>query len=137
MRYWERRTNFIAPPLSAEVDLDNYSVKLSHFASFLVCTDRDCIQGYLAFYLNKELEQLYIPLLCVKKEYQSMGVGSHLIAMLTQKYGSTYYSVGLEVAKKNIRAYRFYQNCGFRIVEDCGHKLLMKKSLVQAHNDDK
>lgn len=119
------------PSLSTEVDLDKYSVKLGNFASFLLYKDGGSVQGYLAYYRNDTIRQLYIPLLCVKSAYQNKGIGSQLMSSLILKYGGNYRSVALEVVKTNTRAYQFYLKCGFLIVEDRGDKYLMEKVINQ------
>lgn len=117
------------PPLSENVDLSEYSNKLSDRGKFITAMEGDKTVAFLAFYENHEKAQLYVPLVCVTAALQHTGIGTRLFYELELYAGSRYKSVGLEVVKANTKAYKFYIKQGFKIEEDRGEKYLMKKML--------
>lgn len=122
-------SNSFTPPLSSEVSLDEYADKLAAHANFIVCTEGFNIIGYVAFYKNDKLKQLYIPLICVFDNYQHKGIGTKMLNRLVDDYCSEYSTIALEVVKKNTKAFDFYIKQEFKIKEDRGKRLLMIKQI--------
>lgn len=118
----------LPPPLSSEVDLKSYSLKLSLHAKFILYKNDNDSVGYTAFYLNDAVSQIYIPLICVFTEHQHEGIGSRMIELLEDEYKGRYETIVLEVVKENTKAYNFYIKQGFKILEDRGKKFLMVKN---------
>ncbi|MDO5759809.1 MAG: GNAT family N-acetyltransferase [Bacteroidota bacterium] len=75
------------PALSNNVDLREYSKKLSDNADFVLCNDEEKISGYVAYYSNIEKKELYIPLICVKQEYQCKGLATRMLSLLENSMG--------------------------------------------------
>ncbi len=118
------------PPLLQNVDLQVYSVKLAKYAHWLISSNTNGINGYLAYYLNNELCQLYIPVIAVFTKEQRKGIGSKLIseaAIVAQS--RNFKTIALEVNKTNEQAFKFYIKNQFWITEDRGQKLLMVREI--------
>ena len=125
-------SSLFVPPLSESLDIESYAKKLSDKAQFIVCMNEDKMIGFTAFYLNSIAQQIYIPLICVDEKYQTHGVGSKMLDFLyfySEGLVANYNTIGLEVNKKNSKAYRFYLKQEFEEHEDRGCKLLMVKQI--------
>lgn len=120
------------PPLSQSLDLEEYSAKLFNKANFVIYRDQGEIKGLIAYYNNKQKNQVYITLICVDGICQSHGIGSkmldHLVGLINRTRGE-FDTIALEVNKKNYKALRFYTKHGFIRIEDRGEKVLMEKML--------
>ncbi len=116
------------PPLLDTDGIDGYINKLSRYAYFLECEKDGDTLGFVAYYLNDSLKQLYVTLLGVRNGYQGRGIGTELMAgtlETAKEAGCT--SIGLEVSKDNGRARNYYMKHGFEITEDRGGKYLLTK----------
>ncbi len=119
-------------PLMQRSDIYDYIAKWSTKAYFVLLTEDGVVKGFVAYYLNDDLKQLYITLIAVSPGCQGQGVGGRMleeVEKITQDCG--YYSIGLEVAKSNANAHGFYQSHGFAVMEDRGQRYLMRKELAQ------
>jgi len=121
--------SLLTPPLSRDVDIEEFSFKLARCASFLVGRLNGRIVAFMAYYINDTLKQIYITYICVHSEAQHSGVGSKMVNWLVSNYSNAYHTIGLEVAKVNDKARTFYDKLNFLIAEDRGFKLLMVKSM--------
>lgn len=123
--------SFFTPPISDSIDLKAYSNKLYIYASFVMALKDNDIIGFTAFYKNNETKQLYIPIICVNPNNQSEGIGGRMLQTLEHMSSEGFHCIGLEVRKKNKKAYMFYKKHGFIEKEDRGLKYYMEKSLIQ------
>lgn len=124
-----KSSNFFTPPLSEEVDLEKYSFKLSEYAGFLLYKEKEVIIGYIAYYKNHQAKQIYIPLICVHPKYQQSGIGTKMLMSLENTFKEEYSTIGLEVVKRNRKAYNFYIKQGSSIKGDRGIRTLMVKNI--------
>lgn len=73
-------------------------------------------------YYNIDLEQIYIPYICVDRRLKGYGIGRSLIKVLKTK--KDFSVLRLEVSKDNT-AFDFYSKIGFIIEEEREDKFLM------------
>lgn len=126
-----RFDSVFTPPHSESVDLEQYSAKLSRYACLLTVEEDDgSVVGFMAYYRNDDLHQLYVTIVCVDNAYQHKGIGSRLFERLESLASPGYTTIGLEVVKTNTKAYNFYKKHHFIVQEDRGTKLLMLKKLL-------
>lgn len=119
----------LPPPISQNLDIKAYSVKLSTYAYFLTCDSVGTIAGVLAFYRNEEAHQLYIPYLVTCDGFQGKGVATGMLKHLSCEFQGKYQTIALEVLKSNVSALHLYQKNNFKIREDRGDKFLMACTL--------
>ena len=124
-----KSSDFFFPPLSEEVDLEKYSCKLSEYADFILYREKGSPIGYIAYYKNYQAKQIYIPLICVHPKYQQSGIGTKMLRSLENTFKDEYSTIGLEVVKRNRKAYNFYIKQGFSVKEDRGIRTLMVKNI--------
>lgn len=94
--------------IGADYWKNNYEMvrKLIPTADVFVSEENGRIRGFIG------LTDFYIAGIFVRTEEQSEGIGSELLHMAMMKRKN----LCLNVYKKNMRAVKFYQHCGFRIV---------------------
>ena len=127
-----RVSSLFTPPLSDGLDMEQYAHKLSEKAIFLTCCEAEKMVGFIAYYLNEQVKEFYITLICVDSAYQTNGIGSQMLDKLIRIARQSRIScetIALEVNKQNSKAYSFYKKHGFVEQEDRGTKILMKKNL--------
>lgn len=117
------------PQFSLDVDFEEYSSKLSNNAFFAICKVGEDIAGVVAFYLNSDLFQIYIPYVCVDTKYRKRGIAYQLICLIKERYGLNFRFIALEVDKINVQAKSLYERLGFSVLEDRGRKWYMKVNL--------
>lgn len=122
-------SSLLFTPLSKEVDLRTYAFKLSNFAGFLVYKKQGKIIGYIAYYKNIQERQIYIPLICVYPNFQHLGIGTQMLNKLEDTFKVDFNTLGLEVVKRNMKAYNFYIKHNFHTKEDRGKRYYMEKSI--------
>lgn len=83
----KQTANLYTPALNEKLDLQEYSNKLSLNAEFVLCKKDDKTLGYVVFYKNMESKEFYVPLICVKQEYQRMGLASKMLSVLENSSG--------------------------------------------------
>lgn len=126
----QKVNSFFSPPISDSIDLKAYSEKLYIYAYFVIALKDDEVIGFTAFYKNNETKQLYIPIICVNPNFQSEGIGGRMLQTLEHMSSEGFNCIGLEVRKKNEKAYMFYKKHGFEEKEDRDLKYYMEKSLI-------
>ncbi|MBP5709642.1 MAG: GNAT family N-acetyltransferase [Bacteroidales bacterium] len=117
------------PCLSEDLDLDNYSKKLSEHASFIIAKEDNEIQGFVAYYKNFSESFLYVPLVWVSSSSRRSGLGKTFISQLERLDPNVFLSIKLEVLKSNAGAYQFYLKENFKIAEERDSKWLMSKNI--------
>ncbi len=85
----QETSSLFTPPLSESIDLEAYSKKLSEYANFVLCQDtaNNNIAAFVAYYKNEQRKQLYIPLICVKQDYQRHGLATKMLYNLEISMG--------------------------------------------------
>ena len=120
------------PPLHDNLDFEQYSEKLSQHAHFILVEQKghsiNHLCGFVAYYLNCNTRIIYIPLIAVAENSQTMGVGRKMLDKLIRNNPECA-ALELEVKKGNDRAFHFYIKYGFQITEDKGNSYLMTKYL--------
>jgi ribosomal protein S18 acetylase RimI-like enzyme len=76
-------------------------------------------------YVDDETPELGMAVL---PEYRGLGIGTSLLARLTEAAGASYESISLSVANGN-PALRLYQRAGFVVVGKCGDSITMSRKL--------
>ncbi len=118
-----------SPCLSHNLDFVQYAQKLSACAHFILALEADKTVGFVAYYLNKKGEFIYIPLIWVSPLCQRRGIGKAFIEHLAMLSKEGFQSIRLEVLKTNISGISFYRNELFQVEEDRGEKYLFIKKL--------
>lgn len=118
------------PHISEQVDLVEYSQKLSRNAYFVIAQNEEetSKEGFIAYYLNLEKQIVYIPFIGVKSSSMHIGLGHIMLENLFVVVRG-FKTIMLEVRKFNIHAYNFYMRNGFEIVEDRQGKWLLSKDI--------
>ena len=116
------------PTLSERLDIDQYSIKLSDNAFFILARMDRRIVGFIAYYKDFVQRVVYIPLIGVDSSFRGKGIGGAMLDVLFKS--SVFISfIRLEVLKNNKRAFRFYIQQGFSVIEDREDCLLLEKVL--------
>lgn len=75
------RMNSQFTPLSQQVDIQGYAVKLSERAEFLIM-DAEQVDSLVAFYTNHKEHKAYIPLVWVDGAKRRRGIGACMLTEL-------------------------------------------------------
>ncbi|NLL82325.1 MAG: N-acetyltransferase [Tissierellia bacterium] len=88
---------------------DNYNIVKEALpeATVLIYEDQEGIKGFIGI-----VEESYIAGLFVSDQYKNEGIGSKLV----EKCKEDYSMLALDVYAKNVKAIRFYEKHGFRII---------------------
>lgn len=124
--------NSFDPPLSQNIPytVEEYAIKLSNNASFVVCEEEGEIIGFTAFYTNIEGGFFYIPQIWVSDKHQRKGIGAKMMEQLIAADAPVNVgTIRLEVRKNNAKAVTFYKKIGFKILDDNGRKVLLAKEI--------
>lgn len=113
-----------SPSLTSALDIEQYALKLSKFAKFVLLQDDSDYKGCIAYYENKEGNFIYITHYWVSRELQGQDYGKRLFHEMLEIVDSCFSEIRLEVVKGN-PAFLFYLKQGFRSVEDRGEKELL------------
>lgn len=119
----------LASRLSQSVDLNEYSIKLSHNAKFIVAYHGEMIVGLIAFYENIKNMLLYVPYICTSADHRRQGIGKALMETLLTYADSIGYTIELEVLKINYVAIILYRGYGFKVCSDDRNKFRMKRDI--------
>ena len=125
----ERFDTSFDKPLHDIIDINVYSEKLSLHAHFIIAYDEKEIIGFVAYYMNKEGQYAYIPLIAVHKERRRRGVGHLMLSRLWEFLPVEIDKVRLEVKEGNISAQLFYKREGFIVLSGVNNgKFLLNKN---------
>jgi ribosomal protein S18 acetylase RimI-like enzyme len=86
------------------------------------------IAGYIVCSI-KNKQTLHIHRLAVKKDYQKMGVGTHLINEVTKNIDKNIENITLMVHKDNMRAKKFYEKNKFDSACLVGNRNMYRRDL--------
>lgn len=112
------------PSLTSSLDIEQYAMKLSQYADFILLQDETETLGCIAYYKNEQERFIYISHFWVSGILQGKGYGKLLLGKLCDMVVGTFCEIRLEVLKTNPALF-FYQKQGFLSVEDRGSKFLM------------
>lgn len=116
-RFLVETDNEFPAPLSKKVNLTDYALKLAHFSEFSFCIEDHSIAGMISCYMNRP-PIAFISNVCIRSNYQNMGVFKRLFSNLTTHLKSKGFSiVHLEVSDANIIAQKAYLSVGFQAKE--------------------
>lgn len=118
------------PPLNDSIDIEQYSEKLSKFASFITCSVNNCIEAFIAFYPNQDTSIAYVSLVWVDEHHRGKGIAKAMFEEFFKKC----LSIGLrysdlEVLKNNHEAANLYATLGYKIMADHQCKNLLRITL--------
>ena len=114
-----------AKRLQQVVNLDDYSIKLSNNASFVVEICGGEYVGMIAYYFNENKREFYIPYLCVKSSYRKLGVADLMMNKICFEADKKGYNISLEVRKDNVSAIKLYEKHGFNARHGSDIKIIM------------
>lgn len=103
-----------AKHLQQVVNLDDYSIKLSNNASFVVVVCDGEYVGMIAYYFNENKREFYIPYLCVRSSHRKLGVADLMMNKICFEADKKGYNISLEVRKDNVSAIKLYEKHGFK-----------------------
>jgi ribosomal protein S18 acetylase RimI-like enzyme len=110
------------PPLSQNVDINDYADKLSKNAIvlFLVDHQNNCDAGFAAVYLNNEIDKVaFLSTIGVKSEYRRTGIADNLLKAVIDLCQKKQFSrIDLEVHPENHAAVNLYLKNGFVVNKD-------------------
>ena len=119
-----KANDLFVPALSSEVDLVQYSKKISDNAEQYYYYQDNEIKAFLFYYKNGK--GVYISLICSFIK----GIGSKLMRELFVRLQSLNIEVvRLEVDKSNAKALSFYNKHKFKLKKESGNKLILEKNL--------
>lgn len=102
--------------LKRRVDLDTYIEKLLSSAHRLEAWTESELVGFLAIYLNPEEKFDFITNISVSEQCQKRGIASKLLNSAIKKSANP--EIRLEVVKGNIGAISFYEQAGFKRIDE-------------------
>lgn len=102
--------------LKRRVDLDTYIEKLHSNAWRFEAWAGNNLIGFLAIYLNPEEKFDFITNISVSEQCQKRGIASTLLNFAIQKSANP--EIRLEVIKENSGAIAFYEQGGFKRVDE-------------------
>lgn len=122
------------PPLSLNLDLDEYSKKIASRAILFTRFDDKELIALCAIYANDEERlQAYLTMLAVDPVFRGIGLAKKLITEMEMyilnkkiKY------IRLEVFKTNRNAFSMYKNLGYEIVDESHSSFYLQKEML--HN---
>jgi Acetyltransferase (GNAT) family. len=119
----KEHSSYFIPDFEQQVeDLVLYVDKIMSHASIYYVEYNQRIIAMMFVYYNIDLEQIYIPYICVDRRLKGYGIGRSLIKVLKTK--KDFSVLRLEVSKDNT-AFDFYSKIGFIIEEEREDKFLM------------
>lgn len=120
------------PPLSLNLDLDEYSKKIASKAILFTRFDNNTLIALCAIYASdKEHLQAYLTLLAVAPEFRGIGLAKKMIAeMEIYLLNEGFKSIRLEVYKTNLGALSMYKSLGYEIVEQSHHSYFLRKVIL-------
>lgn len=109
----------------------NYSHKLFVNASTFEIWDDLLLVGLICAYLNYESKIVYIPYVCISKDYSGMGLASSLFDYLEEYCRERLLEkIFLEVREDNHSAISLYSKKGFSNLEKVNGKNRMEKIIM-------
>ena len=115
------------PPLSAKVDLRQYTEKIFDNAVLFVRNDNSNIVGMVVLYCNDEnKEKAYIPLVGVLPSHRRRGIAKELMQEAISYVKSKDFNV-IGIHSNNPIAVKAYCDLGFDIIEDGERKYMEMK----------
>lgn len=110
-------------------DLDRFWIDEDN--QIYVAEDREVI-AFLSIEVHHDQDDyIYLDDFSVTEAYRNQDVGSALIRTAESFAGEINISrICLHVEKTNLDALRFYENKGYLVYRDDGHRFLMKKDLI-------
>lgn len=115
----------------ARTDFEEYLAKLHEHGMFFVAMLDDEIAGYAVVYANDSINHAaYIPLICIKTEFQGQGIGSLLLSkccLTANRLGMS--TMGLAVLRVDKLQKKFYEKQGFKVISETEDRYNMTRSL--------
>lgn len=123
-----RCNNSFSPPLSQNIPytIEEYASKLANNASFIVCSEKGSVVGFVAYYINLDGRFAYIPQIWVSDDHQRQGIGSSMIEELIRNSPIEIQYIRLEVRRSNNKAFAFYLKSNYHVIEEYNGKCLME-----------
>lgn len=114
------------------VNIDDYSVKLSNNATFVVAKYKDEYVGVIAYYYNEVEKEFYIPYVCVKSSCRKLGIADLMMNKICFEADNLNFNISLEVRNDNLSAINLYKKYGFEsvVVNDAKSKMIRLRSLI-------
>ena len=109
---------------------DNYldTFYVSDDNVIFVAEDKGKVIGFISINNHKEYGYIYLDDYCVSEEYRGKGIGSKLMDMAFKYAGEQEIDqIITHVESANKESIEFYKNKGFKLVEEQGHRLLIRK----------
>lgn len=107
-------------PLSARVDMDAFSQKLSDLSTTFIVFKDGAVAGLIcAYFYQPETKKGFITLVHTKQEYRGQKL-SLLLLDAVKCYARKYHfeSIDLFVSKQQVSAYNLYSRHGFLTIEE-------------------
>ena len=93
-----------------------------------VAEDEGKVIGFLSVVNEKDLQTIYLDDYCVNDSYRGKGIGSKLMNMSFEfAKGQGYDQVITHVESANTESIEFYLRKGFKLVQEQGHRLLIRR----------
>lgn len=105
--------------------------KFAKNATFRVVMCAEEIAGFVAFYVNNQVDKIaYISMIAVKEKFRKQGIGGLLLKECEKVSKlNAMKKINLEVLLDNISAIDFYKRNGFKCIENRKTTLLMSKDI--------
>ena len=106
--------------------LDNFYINDDRL--IYVAEDEGKVIGFLSVINKKNLQTIYLDDYCVNDSYRGQGIGSQLMNMSFEfAKNQGYDQVITHVESANTESIEFYLKKGFKIVQEQGHRLLIRR----------
>lgn len=116
------------PKLSSYVNIEDYSFKLFEKAQRFEFWDGKVMTGLIAYYENKEEENVFITNVSVEKNYRLDNFSTVFMESLADELKRKgYKKIKLEIKKINTKAHNFYLKNSFFTEKDLEGSLILAK----------
>lgn len=120
------------PPLSARLNFESYSLKLTTLAKhFYYRDEKNLLTSFAACYFNdSKRHKAFLSFICVDKDSVGKGLGKMLLDEVIHygiKHG--FKELSLEVDQSNTKAIDFYMRYGFELLKRTETSIMLIKIL--------
>lgn len=130
LEHLEKCDNLFTPPLSARIEISEYSKKIFTYAERFEAWKGDKLIGLVAVYCNNIKDRkAYITNVSILEKYQGKGIANSLMFYCIEHIkNKNFKSIELEVNADNISANKLYKKFRFK---NCNVENKMKLNLME------
>lgn len=126
--FLEEENNSFPVSIKSRINISYFAKKILNNAEVYAYLCRTKIVGLIAFYANDMINKTaYLTYICVNEKYRSHKLGLNLMnAMFEECENKNMKKVKLSTNKRNIKAQKFYEQLGFKRIDEIDDTYLYK-----------